>query len=192
MNHRIFLTAGLVLATVLLVSGRVDGMAPWKPKKAKKQKPGKWFQVLSSFYGGTPADDNGLGAGGVNLFRFPYRRRVNDTFGTRTIYPVAMPTKDIPYYKYAILEITYGKNRIFGQVVDECGSGDCWDNEAIAKKQKRKLVDIHKTAWTTIGANDGLQKMKARIVSRGSKRDPQMAPVFTSDGARGYVPNHWK
>jgi len=128
----------------------------------------------------------------VDLFRFPYSRRINDKFGTRTIYPVAVPTEDVGYYKYAILEIKNGKKRMFAQVVDECADGDCPKNLRDAKKQGRKLIDIHATAFKTIGASDGLKKMKARVISRtGHTRDSQMKSVLTSDGRRGWVKSNW-
>jgi len=189
----------LVLAlalVVLILWNQKEGIAPWKSKKTKRSKksmkPGKWFNILTSFYGHNRADDNGIGAGGVDLYKFPYSRRINDKFGTRTIYPVAVSTKDVGYYKYAILEIKNGEKRMFAQVVDECASGDCADNISEAKKQGRKLIDIHAAAFKVIGENDGLQKMKARVISRtGHTRDSQMNSVLTSTGRRGWVKSNW-
>lgn len=186
----------LLLAVIFAISimYQTETMAPWVARSRNtSQKPGKWYNILTSFYGQNRADDNGRGAGEVDLFKFPYSRRINDTFGTRLIYPVAVPTKDVGYYKYAILEIKNGSKRIFAQVVDECADGDCADNIRAASKQNRKLVDIHATAFGAIGARDGLKKMKARIITReGVKRDAQMQSVLTSDGKRGYVTSHWK
>lgn len=184
----------LLTVIILLATQNIpEGLAPFKPRSRKpSQRPGKWFKILSSFFGQTRADDNGVGAGGVSLFSFPYKRRINDKFGTRMIYPVAMTTSDIKYYKYAILQIKNGSKTIFAQVVDECADGDCGENSRSAKKRGGKLVDIHKTAFSAIGASGSLRWMKARIIDRPSPRDSQMASVLNADGKRGYVQSHWK
>lgn len=178
----------IAILLLLLVDSKKETFLP-STKSSKK--PGKWFNILCSFYGDTPADDNGIGAGGVRLHNFPYTRRVSN-FGRRKIYPVAIPTEDVPYYKYAILEIKNGKKRIFAQVVDECGDGDCGPNKKTAREMNRKLIDIHATAFKAIGENDGLKKMKARVITRGIKPDSRMNSVLTEKGKKRYVPKHWK
>jgi hypothetical protein len=180
----------LILAILLLLLVDIK-KETFLPSTKSSKKPGKWFNILCSFYGDTPADDNGIGAGGVRLHNFPYTRRVSN-FGRRKIYPVAIPTEDVPYYKYAILEIRNGKKRIFAQVVDECGDGDCGPNKKTAREMNRKLIDIHATAFKAIGENDGLQKMKARVITRGIKPDSRMNSVLTEKGKKRYVPKHWK
>lgn len=181
------------LVAVVILSNRTEGIAPWKTKKSKKSKPGQWYNILTSFYGKTKANDNGVGAGGVDLFKFPYTRRINNTYGTRTIYPVAVPTRDVQAYQYAILEIRNGNKRIFAQVVDECADGDCGDNIRKAKNKGRKLIDIHATAFDAIGENDGLKNMKARVISPGNthKRDNHMRSVLTPEGRKGWVKSNW-
>lgn len=204
-NTLIVLALALVL-TVLLPRNTIEGIAPFQSSKGGKNRknrknrrvtsdrPGKWFNILTTFFGQDQNDDNGLGAGGVNLFRFPYTRRINDKFGTRTVYPIAMPTKDIRYYKYKILQIQNGSKSVFAQVVDECADGDCPSNAKEAASKGMKLVDIHKTMFSAIGVprGDKKMKMKARIVSSSGKRDAQMSSVLTSDGKRGWVESHWK
>lgn len=184
--HEYILLLTCVIAVWLLMSSKDS----WSTYKGDR--PGKWFKILTSHFGDTVEDDNGVGAGGVDLFAFPYTRKINNRFGRREIYPIAMHTKDIGYYKYAILEIKNGKKRIFAQVVDQCGDGDCHENLRKAEQSGRKLIDIHETARTKIGAK-GLTKMKARIISRkGGKRDNQMNSVLNADGRRGYVSKLWK
>lgn len=182
----------VTLIVVMVMYSSADSTDTWS--KYKGNRPERWFKVLASVFGNTKKDDNGIGAGGVNLFNFPYTRRINDRFGTRKIYPIAMYTSDIGYYKYSILEIRNGKKRIFAQVVDECADGDCHKNNKKAKRRNRKLIDIHKTAFRALGVNDGLTKMKARMISKSKRniRDTQMRSVLTSDGKRGWVKSNWK
>jgi hypothetical protein len=195
-NTLIVLALALVLV-VLSTWNTIEGIAPFqnrKPRRVTSERPGEWFNILTTYFGQNQNDDNGLGAGGVNLFRFPYTRRINDKFGTRTVYPIAMPTKDVRYYKYKILQIQNGSKSVFAQVVDECADGDCPSNAKEAASKGMKLVDIHKTMFSAIGVprGDKKMKMKARIVSSGGKRDAQMSSVLTSDGKRGWVESHWK
>jgi hypothetical protein len=205
-NTLLVLALALVL-TVLWPRNTIEGIAPFQLSKGGKngksrkprrrgqsERPGNWFNILTTFFGQDANDDNGTGAGGVGLFKFPYTRHINDTFGTRTVYPIAMPTKDVRYYKYKILQIQNGSKSVFAQVVDECADGDCPSNAKEAASKGMKLVDIHKTMFSAIGVpgGDKKMKMKARIVSSGGKRDAQMSSVLTSDGKRGWVESHWK
>lgn len=187
------IVVALVLVIILISTWKKsEGVAPYK--SSKSERPGKWYKILPTYFGQNKADDNGIGAGGVNLFKFPYRLRINNKFGTRLIYPVAVPTKDVRYYKYKILQIQNGSKTVFAQVVDECASGDCASNTKKAQSRGAKLIDIHKTMFSAIGVprGDGEMMMKARIVSSGGKRDAQMSSVLTSDGKRGWVQSHWK
>jgi hypothetical protein len=181
----LFVILGL-LVCVLAVNATKAGEAfrRWKY-------PGGWFKVMSTMYEGD------LGAAGVNLDEYPITRvRVSDKFGRRTLYPIAFHTKDVRGWKYKIIEIRHKNKRIFGHVVDECAAGDCHKNFSKAKKKGAKLIDIHKTAWKTLGMSSyGTYTMKGRVVGyvapKGSGKKA-MAGVLTKDGRKGYVPKNWK
>jgi len=151
---------------------------------------GKWFDALSTMYTGD------IGAAGVKLNNYPvYRVNVGNRFDRRTLFPVALHSKDVQAYKYKILEIRNGNKRIFGHVVDECAAGDCDENYRKAKKRGAKLVDVHKTAWKPLGLRDfTIHDLRARVVGYvPSKRGSgAMDSVLTSDGRKGYIPSNWK
>ena len=149
---------------------------------------GDWFGALTTMF------TDSEGAAGVLLDRYPYQMRMQSA-GKRTVFPVAVHTKDVSRYKYKILEIRSGARRVFAHVVDECAAGDCDTNYRKARNAGATLLDLHKTMWSALGLKKmDIHKMKARVVAYvpPKRGKGQMAPVLTADGRRGYVPNNWK
>lgn len=128
-----------------------------------KESGGDWKKTGITFYGQNKADDNGTGFAGVDLFK---HGTAGLTFEGKPLFPVAVFQGDAAGMLWKIIEVksdAFTKNKtVYGHIVDVCNSG-----ESVCKKNTAKhgyLVDIHKTAFSYVGADDGLHAGEFRKV----------------------------
>lgn len=117
---------------------------------------GDWKKTGVTFYGQSKADDNGIGFAGVDLFK---HGEAGLKFNGKPLFPVAVFQGDAAEVGlWSVLEIRSdgftNEPSVYGHVVDVCNSGQdvCKTNTA----KHGFLVDIHKTAFEYVGADDGL------------------------------------
>ena len=142
----------------------VPGMHPAaRTRENKLGSAGTWKKTGITFYGQSKADDNGVGFAGVDLFK---HGNAGLKFDGKALFPVAVFQADAAPLLWKVIEIqsdSFTKSRtVYGHVVDVCNSG-----QDVCKRNTAKhgfLVDIHKTAFDYIGADDGLHVGQYRLV----------------------------
>lgn len=124
---------------------------------------GTWKKTGITFYGQSKADDNGVGFAGVDLFK---HGTAGLKFDGKALFPVAVFQADAAPLLWKVIEIksdSFTKSgTVYGHVVDVCNSG-----QDVCKRNTAKhgfLVDIHKTAFEYVGADDGLHAGQYRLV----------------------------
>ena len=142
---------------------------------------GDWKPTAITFYGQSKADDNGTGFAGVDLFR---HGEAGLTFNGKPLFPVAIFQGSAAGMLWKIIEIKSGaftnNKTMYGHVVDVCNSGQdvCKTNSS---KHGKYLVDIHKTAFTYVGLDDGLHEGEYRKV--GELRPSKISQnIWLKDG----------
>ena len=142
---------------------------------------GDWKTTAITFYGQSKADDNGTGFAGVDLFR---HGEAGLTFNGKPLFPVAIFQGSAAGMLWKIIEVksnAFTNNKtMYGHVVDVCNSGQdvCKTNSS---KHGKYLVDIHKTAFTYVGLDDGLHKGEYRKV--GELRPSKISQnIWLKDG----------
>jgi hypothetical protein len=96
-------------------------------------------------YGGA-GDDNDIGFVGVDLKNWG---GVN--FGGKPVFPIAVHMDDGTAYLYKVLEVRpEGLPSFYGYVVDLCNVADA-DCTNKSKNGLNFLIDIHMSAWPTLG-----------------------------------------
>lgn len=154
---------------------------------------GDTFNVLASMY-----SDYGESSGGTLLWKYPQRGVYLPKVDKKvTIYPVAIYSDRVQYWKYRVLVLKNPKSnkRIFAHVVDECprDSSSCRENKQKARKTGRILVDVHRSAWKALGLKRyKLHKLQAKYINTISRKNGSIKPVLSRDGIKGYVPTPWK
>lgn len=150
------------------------------------------FKILGSMY----ADYNEA-AGGAGLWKYPLRTRLPYSKKRVSIYPVAVYSDKVKFWKYKVLKIKNPKTKkyVYGHVVDECpySSSSCSENKWKARRRGMILIDIHQSAWRPLGLKRmDLHKLKGKHVYTISRTNKAMKPVLTTDGEKGYVKSLWK
>jgi hypothetical protein len=141
---------------------------------------GTWKKTGVTFYGQSKADDNGVGFAGVDLFK---HGTAGLKFDGKVVFPVAVFQADAASLLWKVIEIqsdSFTKSKtVYGHVVDVCNSG-----QDVCKRNTAKhgfLVDIHKTAFEYVGADDGLHVGQYRLVGELKPSDLP-GSVFLKDG----------
>ena len=141
---------------------------------------GTWKKTGITFYGQSKADDNGVGFAGVDLFK---HGTAGLKFDGKALFPVAVFQADAAPLLWKVIEIqsdSFTKSRtVYGHVVDVCNSG-----QDVCKRNTAKhgfLVDIHKTAFDYVGADDGLHAGQYRLAGELKPSDLP-GSVFLKDG----------
>ncbi len=146
-----------------------------------KEHGGEWKQTGITFYGQSKQDDNGVGFAGVDLFK---HGEAGLTFNGSPLFPVAIFQGDAAGMLWKIIEVksdAFTKNKtMYGHIVDVCNS-----SQDVCKKNSSKyggyLVDIHRTAFEYVGADDGLHKGAYRQV--GELKPSKISPnIWLKDG----------
>lgn len=142
---------------------------------------GDWKKTGVTFYGQSKADDNGVGFAGVDLFK---HGEAGLKFNGKPLFPVAVFQGDAAEVGlWSVLEIRSDgftkQPSVYGHVVDVCNSGQdvCKTNTA----KHGFLVDIHKTAFEYVGADDGLLVGEYRRVGALKPRAID-AQIWLKDG----------
>ena len=141
---------------------------------------GAWKKTGVTFYGQSKADDNGVGFAGVDLFK---HGTAGLKFDGKALFPVAVFQADAASLLWKVIEIqsdSFTKSKtVYGHVVDVCNSG-----QDVCKRNTAKhgfLVDIHKTAFEYVGADDGLHVGQYRLAGELKPSDLP-GSVFLKDG----------
>ena len=135
----------------------------------------------------------GVGAGGVSLHRYPTTMYIPRFQKKKRVYPGAVHTSFVSQLKFSVLEITAGSRRSYVHIVDECADGDCHRNNRHAKKKNALLIDLHASAWRSLGlGRPGMKLIRYRKVGTVTRKNRAMWCVLTPDGRKGYVPRQWK
>lgn len=141
---------------------------------------GTWKTTGITFYGQDAKDDNGVGFAGVDLFK---HGTAGLKFDGKPVFPVAVFQADAAPLLWKVLEIksdAFTKTRtVYGHVVDVCNSG-----QDVCRRNTAKhgfLVDIHKTAFDYVGADDGLHIGQYRVAGE-IKPSGMPSSVFLKDG----------
>ena len=154
----VLLLATVALAVLLWRMNRRPATKPATAESSRSSKStgGEWKKTGVTFYGQSKADDNGVGFAGVDLFR---HGEAGLKFKGKPLFPVAVFQGDAAEVGlWSVLEIRSdgftNEPSVYGHVVDVCNSGQdvCKTNTA----KHGFLVDIHKTAFEYVGADDGL------------------------------------
>lgn len=127
--------------------------------------------------------DDPSGFSGVDLFAYG---KAGLTFQGHRLYPCAVHHDHAAEYLYAILRVEGdGLTPTYCHVVDMCNRKDqpCDPNKN--KGGRGFLVDVHKTGWTAIGANDGVIAGQCQVVGRLFPQD--MPDGVFLKGADTYV-----
>jgi len=162
-------------------SSSTPGLSPAAyTRENKSGASGTWKKTGITFYGQSKADDNGVGFAGVDLFK---HGTVGLKFDGKPLFPVAVFQADAAPLLWKVIEIesdAFTKSKtVYGHVVDVCNSG-----QDVCKRNTAKhgfLVDIHKTAFDYVGADDGLHAGQYRVVGE-LKPSELPASVFLKDG----------
>jgi hypothetical protein len=134
-----------------------------------------------------------VGAGGVALNRYPTNMYIPRFQKKKRVYPGAVHTSFVSQLKFAVLEVTAGSRRSYVHIVDECADGDCHANSRHAEKKRALLVDLHASAWRSLGlGKPGRKLVRYRKVGTVTRENRAMWCVLPSDGRKGYVPRRWK
>jgi hypothetical protein len=128
---------------------------------------GNWQKTNVTYYGQTPADDNGDGFSGVDLFKLGASGL---QFNGKRVYPVAVHHDHAAEYLYKVLELRGSKVTpgFLGYVVDICNRSDSSCKNAY-KNGLTFLVDIHKTGFEASGNRNNGQDFTTgefRVVGR--------------------------
>ena len=133
-----------------------------RTRENKRSGDGTWKKTGITFYGQSKADDNGIGFAGVDLFK---HGTAGLKFDGKPLFPVAVFQADAAPLLWKVIEIesdSFTNNMtVYGHVVDVCNSG-----QDVCKRNTSKhgfLVDIHKTAFEYVGADDGLHAGQYRL-----------------------------
>ena len=108
--------------------------------------------VKMTTFGGTKADDNGEGFMGFDLFKMV--GKIN--FNGKPVFPVAIYQGQVMPYLYKILEVKpKGYTTFYGIVADVCDFKKCGNKPGSKANPSDFLLDIHSTAWPTVGLKNG-------------------------------------
>jgi hypothetical protein len=159
----IFIRYRNVHATDSTTKSTQSGLHPAaRTRENKMDGDGTWKKTGITFYGQSKADDNGVGFAGVDLFK---HGTAGLKFDGKALFPVAVFQADAAPLLWKVIEIksdSFTKSgTVYGHVVDVCNSG-----QSVCKRNTAKhgfLVDIHKTAFEYVGADDGLHAGQYRL-----------------------------
>jgi hypothetical protein len=156
----IFIRYRNVHATDSTTKSTQSGLHPAaRTRENKMDGDGTWKKTGITFYGQSKADDNGVGFAGVK------HGTAGLKFDGKALFPVAVFQADAAPLLWKVIEIksdSFTKSgTVYGHVVDVCNSG-----QSVCKRNTAKhgfLVDIHKTAFEYVGADDGLHAGQYRL-----------------------------
>ena len=124
---------------------------------------GSWKTTGITYFGQSKQDDNGIGFTGVDLFK---HGKAKLEFNGKPLFPAAVFQDDGGEYLYDILEVKSDdftkKSSVYVHIVDVCNSG-----QDVCQRNTKKygfLVDIHATAFSYVGKDDGLHRGSFRKV----------------------------
>jgi len=149
------------------------------------------FKVFATMY-----TDNSVAAGGAKLSEYPARIELNAR--SVNVYPIAMYSDRIATFKYKIVKLHNRKNgrTAYAHVIDECASGDCHENRALARKKGSVLIDVHKSMWNALGLNEyGIHQLEGVVATSKRytfKNSPGIRRVTSNKAKHNYLPAKWK
>jgi len=170
----LFIISLSILVVVVLVKSKDDKSS--SSSEFRGASPGIWIDTNVTFF------DDPSGFSGVDLFSYG-KKAV--TFNGKRLYPCAVHHDHAAEYLWSVVEVQGdGLNPVYLHVLDICNRKDapCTNKN---KNGRNFLVDVHKTAWDSIGKTTGVLKGRVRKVGKiGPKELP--SDVFL-EGDKTYV-----